>query len=125
MEAIKRNRLCTVVFNQPIDGVTYDYVVFVDDPDSTERWMEYDSGEEIISRVRWSDYRDVEFDTSQSGDGLSFQDNEDDLPVVAFRPDGVPIKDSGAFENGSVFLVNTKGATRKVVVSKTGNIRTE
>jgi type IV fimbrial biogenesis protein FimT len=126
VEAIKQNTLCTVVFNQTIDSVTYDYVVFIDDPANANRWMEYDSGEEIIAKVRWEDYRDVDFDTSQSGDGLTFLgQNADNLPAIAFRPNGMPIRDGGSFQNGSVYLVNTKGATRRVVVSKTGNVRVE
>ncbi len=56
--SIKRNPYCTVTFNQAIGGKTYDYVVYVD----SDNDLEYDAGEDIITRVLLADYGDVGFD---------------------------------------------------------------
>ena len=127
LEAIKRNALCSVVFNQPVDGVTYDYIVFIDDPDNDEeRYVDYDDGEEIIEMVRWQDYRSVDFDTDEGGgDGLTFPQNDDGRPALAYKPNGLTRSNSGALVPGSVFLVNTKGVKRRIVISSVGNIRIE
>lgn len=133
LEAIKRNALCTVVFNQPVDGVTYDYVVFIDDPENgVDRYVDYDDGsggttkEEIIEMVRWEDYRSVDFDTTEGGgNGVNFAQNDDGRPALAYKPNGLTRSDSGALGAGSVFLVNTKGVKRRIVISSVGNIRIE
>ena len=120
--AIKRNRNCAITFNQQVGGVTYDYVVYVDDDGD----LEYDTGEEIITQMRWVDYRDVQYNTSEGGgDGLSFADNDDSLPTIAFRSNGLPRNNSGALGMGTLYLKNANNKTANVIVSSAGNIRIE
>ena len=41
MEAVKNSMLCTITFDLTVNGITYDYVVYVDN----DQDLEYDSGE--------------------------------------------------------------------------------
>ncbi len=60
--------------------------------------MEYDAGERILAKVKLSDYMNVEFDkTKGDGDGITFFNNDDDKPAVAFRPTGFPKTNGGGF----------------------------
>lgn len=119
MEAVRNNSNCAITFNQAIGGTVYDYAVFVD----SDNDLEYDAGEEVITQVLWTDYEDVSFDTAQGGgDGLNFPNNDDGLPSIAFRPNGLPRDNSGGSGTGTAFLVNTKNMTRSVVISAGGNI---
>jgi len=122
LTSIKSNSYCTITFNQAIGGTNYDYVVYAD-PDKD---LEYDAGENIITKVLWTDYKGVSFDITQGGgDGLTFANNDDGLPSIAFIPAGLPKNNSGGFGAGSVFLTNQNGKATKVVVSSAGNIRIE
>jgi Tfp pilus assembly protein FimT len=125
MTAAKKGSNCTVCFNQTIASRTYDFVVFVD----VDGDLEYDPGEEIVTKRRWADedqYRGVSFDLSEGGgDGLTFPQNDEGHPAIAFRPSGVPISNSGGLGMGTAYLRNTKGRKIKVVVSSAGNIRIE
>lgn len=138
MTAIKENKACTITFNQDLveDGNThnYDYVVFVDSDEDAE----YDSGERIETKVDFSKagpgktnpYLGISFDTSEGGgDGLTFLPNNDGLPSIAFKPDGLPYKNTlsglGLFGVGTVFLMNSEGDTKKVVLASAGRIRIE
>jgi len=119
MVAVRNNSNCAVTFNQTVGGIAYDYVIFVD----SDNDLEYDAGEEVITKVLWTDYEDVDFDTSQGGgDGLDFANNDDGLPSIAFRSNGIPRDNSGPVGTGTAFLVNTKNMTRSVVISSGGNI---
>jgi type IV fimbrial biogenesis protein FimT len=118
--AIKRNTNCAITFNQTVGGNSYDYVVFVD----ADSDLEYDSEEHLISRILWQDYKSVSLDTSQGGgDGLTFLQNDDGLPAIAFQPNGLPINNSKGTGTGSVFLKNTNNKMRSVSVSSAGNIQ--
>jgi len=120
--SIKSNSYCTITFNQTIGGTNYDYVVYVD----SDKDLEYDTGENIITKRLWTDYKGVSFDITQGdGDGLTFANNDDNLPSTAFTPTGFPKNNLGWFGAGSVFLTNSNGKTIKVVVSLAGNIRIE
>lgn len=120
LTAIKNNTYCAVTFNQPVGGTTYDYVVFLDADDD----LEYDAGEEVITKVLWSSYDYVSYDTSEGGgDGLTFTDNDDNLPMIGFRPNGLPINNALGFGAGTAFLKNTRNRTTSVIVSLAGNIR--
>jgi type IV fimbrial biogenesis protein FimT len=120
MTAVRNNSNCAITFNQAVGGTVYDYVVFVD----SDNDVEYDAGEEVVTRVLWTDYKDVVFDTTQGGgDGLTFFNNDDGLPSIAFRSNGLPRNNAGGFGAGTAFLVNTKNMTRSVVISSGGNIR--
>jgi type IV fimbrial biogenesis protein FimT len=123
--ATKNGVYSTICFNQPVGSKTYSYVVFVD----ADNNLEYDPGERIIARRRWGQgdqYLGVSFDLSRGGgDGLTFADNDDGIPAVAFQPSGIPIRNSGIWGNGSAFLRNTKGNKLSVVLSSAGNVRIE
>jgi prepilin-type N-terminal cleavage/methylation domain-containing protein len=120
MTAARNNSNCCITFNQPIGGRVYDYVVFAD----TDNDMVYDAGEEIVTRVLWANYKDVTLDVTQGGgDGLSFTNNDDGLPSIAFRSNGLPRNNLGGFGAGTAFFINTRGITRSVILSSGGNIR--
>ncbi len=115
--AIKRNTLCTMVFNQAVDGETYDYVIFCEEDPANNNWMEYDDGDEIIRKVKLSEYKGVSLNS------LTFIDNDDDKPAVAFRPDGLTRTNSGGFGAGTVSLIDEREYARDVVVSRFGRVR--
>jgi type IV fimbrial biogenesis protein FimT len=122
MAAVRNNSNGVITFNQAIGGTLYDYAVFVDSNNN----MEYDASEQVLKRVLLADYKGVDFDTSQGGgNGLTFTNNDDGLPSIAFRPNGLTRNNTGGFGAGTAFLVNTKNTTRSVVVSSGGNIRLE
>lgn len=110
LEAVKRRTDCVVEFDQAIDGVAYDYVVYVDDGATQSQ---YDDGEEIISNVIF--HEDVKFDTSidtGGGDGITFGAND-----TLFEPNGLPN------DNGTVHLVNDLGDKLQIRLSLAGNIK--
>jgi prepilin-type N-terminal cleavage/methylation domain-containing protein len=119
MAAVRNNSNCAVTFNQTIGATVYDYAIFVD----SDNDLEYDAGEEVITRVLWADYEDVDFDASQGGgDGLDFMNNDNGLPSIAFRSNGIPIDNSAGIGSGTAFLVNTKNMTRSVTISPGGSV---
>jgi len=113
LTAVRNNSNCTIVFTGN------DYTVFVD----SDNDLEYDVGEEIVTQVSWADYKDIGLDTSQGGGtGLTFMTNDDGLPSIAFRSNGIPIDNAGGLGSGTAFLVNIKGMTRSVEISTVGNV---
>lgn len=123
LTSIRRNSYCTITFNQAIGATTYDYVVYVD----SDKDLEYDAGEEVVTKILFSErYEGITFDPSQGGgDGLTFTDNDDGLPSIAFSPNGLTKNNAGGFGAGRVFLINPNNKTTIVVVSLAGNIRIE
>jgi type IV fimbrial biogenesis protein FimT len=120
LTAVKRNTNCAVTFNQAISGRTYDYVVYVD----SDKDLEYDAGEEVITRKCWTDYGSTSYDLSQGGgDGLSFTHNDEGLPSIAFQAKGFPINKLGGLGMGTVFLKNTNKIATSIILSSAGNIR--
>ena len=55
--AIKSGANCTITFNQPVGGETYDYVIFQD----ADNDLELDTSEatSILRKVKWTDYNGV------------------------------------------------------------------
>lgn len=140
--AIKEGTNCTVTFNKAIGGTTYDYVVYVDidrnleyggdltgdgaDNDGDGFTDEADEVENVVTKVLLADYKDVTFDPGEGGgDGLTFTNNDNGLPSIAFKPNGLPRNNSGGFGAGTAFFINTNGRTSKVVISLAGSIRIE
>jgi Tfp pilus assembly protein FimT len=120
--AIGRGRTCAAGFLQPVDGVVYDYVVYIDNDDN----LELNSGDEIIATVLFSrDYPGVTWDASKTGTGITFAANDDGVPVIGFRGNGFTRNNTGGFGAGSAFLMNNKGGESRVVVSANGSIRIE
>ena len=119
LTSIKRNSNCAVTFKQVIGGTPYDYIVYVD----SDSDLEYDAGEDIVTKVLLADYKGVSFDLSQGGgDGLTFPDNDDNLPSIAFSPNGLPRDNAGNPGSGWAYFKNTKNRTVTVFVSSSGNI---
>ncbi len=116
--AIKSGRNCTITFNQPVDGDTYDYVIFQD----ADNDLELDNSETtgIVKKVKWLDYH-----PSISLDSNSFTDNDDGFPAVAFRSNGITRNNGGGFGAGTVSLKNTDNSEADIVMSSAGNIRVE
>ena len=116
--AIKSGRNCTITFNQPVDGDTYDYVIFQD----ADNDLDLDNSETtgIVKKVKWLDYH-----PSISGDSNTFTHNDDDLPAVAFRSNGIPRNNGGGFGAGTVSIKNTDNSEADIVMSSAGNIRVE
>lgn len=114
LEAVKRKVNCTVVFSQSVNGETFDYVAFVD---SDEDWV-YDSGETVLSSVNFPDT------VSVGAGGVTFIDNAQSRPAVAFNPKGFPRGDGGV-GSGTVNLKNNIGGGKKVIVASSGRIRIE
>jgi type II secretory pathway pseudopilin PulG len=120
--AIGRGRTCTVGFLQPVGGVVYDYVVYVDNDNN----LEFTSGDEIVSRVLFPrDYPGVEWDSSKSQGGITFTANDDGLPAIGFRANGFTRNNTGGFGAGTAFLKNSNSAVSSVVVAAAGSIRIE
>jgi type IV fimbrial biogenesis protein FimT len=116
LEAVKRRSQCTITFNQPV--ASYDYVVYVD----TDSDLEYDA-EQILKRIRLSDYG-VEFNTAKGGgDGLTFLANDNLRPSVAFNTRGLPINNAGGFGSGSIYLRNSHNREKEIQISAAGSIK--
>ncbi|QTA92790.1 pilus assembly FimT family protein [Desulfonema magnum] len=108
--AAKRNITCTIIFNQPIDDKTYDYVVFLD-PNNN---LEYDNDEDVIAKVNLKEKYKGSVDT----ENITFQDN-----VVAFRPNGLPRNKGNGLGMGTVSLKNTNGRITDIILSSAGSVR--
>jgi len=124
--AIKRNTNCTVIFSVPsigryinVGGVNYEYVIFVD----SNRDLEYDAGEQIIRSRSWADYKnEVSFDLNSGTQGTNFMANDDNLPAISFRSNGMPIKNDGLPSGGTVFLTNTNNRTMQINLGPAGSV---
>jgi len=125
ISAGKNGTYSTICFNQTIGAKTYSYVLFVDKDND----LEYDPSEELFVRKLWGEgdaYQGVSFDGSKDGgDGLTFSNNDDGIPAIAFQPSGIPISNSGGLGMGTVYLTNTNGKKMKLVLSSAGNVRIE
>lgn len=119
LTAVKRNINCAITFTKSVAGVPGSYVVYVD----VDGNFKYDVGEDIIVQVLLSSYKSVDFDTSEGGgDGLTFIDNGEPKPTIAFQPNAIPIDSGGGVANGTAYLKNTNDRKRSVVVSQAGNV---
>lgn len=105
---------CAITFDQAVDGTTFDYVVYVD----ADNDLEYDAGERVIVEREWDDYADVD------EDGVTFTNNDDSLPSIAFRSNGLSRNNAGGFvDDGTLTLRNTNGRTGSVVIAAGGTVR--
>jgi type IV fimbrial biogenesis protein FimT len=114
--AIKSGSNCAITFNQPVDGDTYDYVVFQD----VDNDLVLDSSEttNIVKKVKWTDYH-----SGISTDSNTFTNNGDGLPAVAFRSNGITRNSAGGFGSGTVSIKNSDNSEADIVLSSAGNIR--
>ena len=106
--AVKNNRNAAVSF----DGTT-GYTVYVDE----NRNFELDGGEQVLARVRWAEYGNVQLDGA-----VNFEKNDDDEPTVAFRPTLLPILPDNSLPNGTVGLKGPGTRKASIAISQSGNI---
>ncbi len=118
MTAIKEHKRCTVTFTKSggeVDG----YVVYFDANDDLQ-YNPADDGK-AIKKVSMDDYKgDVWFDTSQSGDGVTLNNDS-----VTFLSNG--LIDTAATGNSgkNVYLKNSTGREWQVSVSAAGGVKIE
>ena len=119
-EAVRRQVNCALTFNQVVNGTTYNYAVYQDDSGDCK----YDVGEPVIL-LSGQFSPNVSFNTAkEGGDGISFVDNSDGNPSIAFRPTTIPTDSGGGFAGGSVWLITqSQSKETRVVISQAGNIR--
>jgi Tfp pilus assembly protein FimT len=112
MQATSSHCYCTVAFKKTVSGTQYDYVIFPDYNSNmtletapyTYNGVTVNEATAIYKRVILStEYRNVTFDTSQPGNGITFTNN-----TIAFDSRGLPRDSNGNFAGGIVYLVNTK-----------------
>jgi prepilin-type N-terminal cleavage/methylation domain-containing protein len=126
MAAISRGKYCTVTFNATVAGKQYDYIVFPDDDGDLELDLGTDEETHVYKKVIWADeYRHVGFDSTQGGgDGITFTNNDNGQPSVAFDAWGLPRDNVGQMLNeGSIYLQHTRiNKARRIRVSPAGRI---
>jgi len=126
-KAISRGKYCTVTFNISAGGNNYSYIVFPDDDSDLELDLGTDEEDYIYQRVKWdSEYRHIGFDTSQGGgDGITFSNNDNGKPSVAFDARGLPKDNSGNLLGEEIiYLIHTKtNKGRQISISPGGRIR--
>ena len=122
LTAVKRHRTCAIAFNQDVGGTIYDYAVYVD----MDNDLELDAADEVLTTVLFAErYTGVIFDTSQGGgDGIddTIIVNDDGNPAIGFLSNGFSVDNNGDPVAGSIYLTNTTGRQREVMVSSAGNI---
>lgn len=123
--AIKTNTNCTAIFSIPsfnryINGDTNCiYIIYVD----RDRDLEYDTGEQVIRNRGWTDYKnDVSYDTNSGTQGTSFMTNDDNFPAISFRPNGMPVNNTGLPSGGIVYLTNINNRTMSINLSPAGSV---
>ncbi len=106
LRAISQNVRCGLAFYTGPDR----YIVFIDNNSNSQR----DGSDQDIKTVNLEDdYPSVQYDTAKGGgDGISFANN-----AFAMAPRAL------ATTGGSVFIKNTKGEGRKILVTITGSVR--
>ncbi len=122
LTAVKEGTPCTVEFTST------GYQIFIDVNENLERDGVETGNQYLLKQVNWSDYKDVELDTSNGGgDGLSFMDNDNGNPAISFLPTGLTINNIGGLGVGTVFLrlKNDTSKQMRVVVNSTASIRIE
>jgi hypothetical protein len=107
----------------PVSGTTYDYVTYVD----ADQDLEYDAGSDrILKKIKFSnhsEYKGVSFDTNQGGgDGLTFSNNDNGRPSVAFNSRGLTMNNAFGSGAGFVYLTNNNN-TKQIRVSTAGSVR--
>jgi len=114
--AIKEGTPCTIEFTNG------GYQIFLDINNNLERDGLETSNNYLIKSVSWSSYKNVQVDSSG---GITFQNNDNGNPAVAFLPNGLTLNNIGGFGAGSVNLVSTTNSNMKIriIVSSTGNVR--
>jgi prepilin-type N-terminal cleavage/methylation domain-containing protein len=123
MEAVKRNTYCSITFNQPVDGTTYDCVIYQD----IDNDLVFDAGNDVVlKQISFADYQGVSLDALQGTGGTNFTPpNDEGLGSVAFDPKGLPRNPTHGFGAGSIFLISDYGQKLKIVLNSTGRMKIE
>ena len=126
MEAARNNRFCVFSFTPAnIDGVVYDFHVFIDESDP--RNYEFNAGvDTFITGYQQQDYPGVELDNDfGGGTGIDFPTDSEpnNFRVIAFAPDGIPKNRDGTLASGSLYFNNGKDVGRQIRVSPVGNVQ--
>lgn len=120
MEAIKRNQVCMVAFNQQIDGTAYSYVAFVD----ANANLNFDATETVLLKVGFKN--GTAFDLTQgSGTGLTFPANTAGTPVpcVGFDARGLRKINATDIADKTAYLTDNFGNKVTVIVRNTGQVK--
>lgn len=117
-EAVKRSTPCFIVFNQPINGTVFDYVLFVD-TNADRAWQP----DEDFDRVRLAERFQGLLLTPNFG-----ANNSQGFQSVGYDRRGMSVNTNGGMGAGTVRVqnVNTDGQvtrTRLITMSPTGGVR--
>ncbi len=124
MQAINSHCYCTVAFNITVGGTLYSYVIFPDYNSNmtlqtapyTYNGVTVNEATAIYKQVVFStEYKNVTFDASQPGSGITFTNN-----TIAFDTRGLPRDNTGAYATGIVYLKNTANNKCRSVTVTTG-----
>lgn len=118
--AALRHTVVALVFDQNSVGVSVGFTVFSDlDAD-----LRHDEEERVIKQVRWKNHPGISVAHEQGGEEkLSFPCNADKHPAVGFRPNGIPVSNTGGLGMGSIILENRYGLRLGVILSCAGRLR--
>lgn len=114
-EALSKQKNCAVSFQAKVNGVQYDYIVYLDNSGD----YQYDSGETLLTTVTFSDLPGI----SLKSNDISWDNNDANEPSVAFDRQGLPRVKGGGFGDGTAVLKNSRGSKKTVNVTAVGNIR--
>lgn len=123
IEAVRRNGSVSVVFFQLINGRVYDFVSFTD----LDNDLEFDEGsDQVIDKLDLSTFgKHVYFNTAVNGNGVSFTENDENLPAVRFTARGLSKNNGGGFGAGTIYLINSNGDKKEIVVNAIGSVRVD
>ena len=117
MAALRENRNCAITFGETVDGVLYDYAIYLDENLN----FAYNAGERVISKVNVAD----NLEKVSLNPATNFALNDTNNPTIAFQPNGIPIDKSGGASNGSLFIDGDgSDFSTAIIISKVGNIHT-
>ncbi len=115
MEAARRNATVAIAFDTDND----EYTLFVDDGEGggIASDLQQTADERTLNKVS--------LPKSTSLDAVNF--GEDAIPAAGFTSRGLPAAQPGgaSFGNGTITLSNSKGLSRYIKISVTGNIRVD
>lgn len=125
MQAINIHRYCTVLFNANgyVIFPDYDNDMVLDTADYTidlngDGAKENETADVYKTVILGNTYKSVTYDTSKPGSGIDLANSK-----IAFDSRGLPRNDTGGYQGGSVYLINTaNNKARRVDISSAGAI---
>ncbi len=117
-EAVRRNTPVAVVYD--LTAGNESVAVFVD---NNQNFI-FDAGDIALNNIAIDDYRNIRFGNATLGlPGANFPANVGGNPVVAFNNRGMSLNAAGGFGAGTIWLQNTQGRERSIVVNAAGHVR--